>query len=279
VTGQDRYDRQVRLFGDDGQRRIADCTVGIVGLGGLGSHVAQQLAYLGTTTYTLVDPDVVDTSNLNRLIGATSSDASSSVPKVVVADRLIRTVQEAAEIQRIEAPIESAEAVDALGSVDVAFGCVDGDAPRLQLTDLCSRARRPYVDIASEVAPDGSWYGGRMVWNDAGTGCLVCRGELDQHVLARAQMSEEQRQADDRIYGVRRGDLGGAGPAVVSVNGVMASLAVTEFMVWVTGLRAPVGFLTYRGDLGSVTRRTDPPSPRCYYCQVLRERGSSLPEP
>jgi len=151
VTGQDRYDRQVRLFGDDGQRRIADCTVGIVGLGGLGSHVAQQLAYLGTTTYTLVDPDVVDTSNLNRLIGATSSDASSSVPKVVVADRLIRTVQEAAEIQRIEAPIESAEAVDALGSVDVAFGCVDGDAPRLQLTDLCSRARRPYVDIASEV--------------------------------------------------------------------------------------------------------------------------------
>ena len=53
----ERYDRQVRLFGVDGQHSIASSSVGIVGLGGLGSHVAQQLAHLGVVSYILVDSD------------------------------------------------------------------------------------------------------------------------------------------------------------------------------------------------------------------------------
>ena len=62
-------------------------------------------------------------------------------------------------------------------------------------------------------------------------------------------MSDEQRAADDKIYGIERNALNDGGPSVISVNGVVASLAVTEFMAWRTGIRAPVGYLNYRGDM------------------------------
>jgi hypothetical protein len=92
-----------------------------------------------------------------------------------------------------------------------------------------------------------------------GSRCLVCLpGILDQAETARDRMSPEQRDADRRIYGVDQDALAATGPAVVSVNGVVASLGVTEFMVYVSGLRQPAAQLTYRGDFGTVTLPSDP---------------------
>src|SRR6266511_5683611 len=65
---EDRYARHIPLFGAEGQERIGAASVAMVGLGGLGSQVAQQLAYLGVSRFHLMDGDVVSTSNLNRLI-------------------------------------------------------------------------------------------------------------------------------------------------------------------------------------------------------------------
>jgi hypothetical protein len=87
-------------------------------------------------------------------------------------------------------------------------------------------------------------------------------------VLARAGMTDEQRAADDAIYGIERDALEGGGPSVVSINGVVASLAVTEFVVWRTRLREPAGYLNYRGDLGSVGRLGDPERTYCHYCMT-----------
>lgn len=63
------------------------------------------------------------------------------------------------------------------------------------------------------------------------------------------------------------------GPSVVSMNGVVASLAVTEFMVGVTGLRRPAPHLTYRGDRAVVRASTDQPEADCYYCTQLWGSG------
>ena len=64
-----------------------------------------------------------------------------------------------------------------------------------------------------------------------------------------------------------------AGPSVVSINGVVASLAVTEFMLRVTGIREPNRLLTYHGRTGKVTVSTDEPVPDCYYCKGLWGTG------
>src|SRR5262249_10800834 len=64
------FDRQVRAFGEAGQRALASMTVAIIGLGGTGSVTAQQLAHLGVRRFVLIDPDRIEASNLNRVVGA-----------------------------------------------------------------------------------------------------------------------------------------------------------------------------------------------------------------
>lgn len=261
-----RYARHIALFGAEGQARIAAASVAIVGLGGLGCHVAQQLAYLGVVDFALVDHDEVSVSNLNRLVGATLADVGAA--KVEVAARTIRDAQPDATVVSLAVPFKTGLPSVATQRLTVLLGCVDDDASRLELVRAAAINALPYIDLASDVGPEGE-FGGRVVFAKDGERCLSCLGELDQHELARAQMTEEQRRADDKIYGVDRGALDDGGPSVVSVNGVVASLAVTEFMAWRTGLREPVGFLNYRGDRGTVGRRADPERSYCHYCMGL----------
>ena len=267
-----RFARNLALFGAEGQSRLRAAAVAIIGLGGTGCHVAQQLAYLGTRRFLLVDPDVVEPSNLNRLVGATASDVGMA--KTSVAERLIHAIEPAATVEQAVSSLDNAKVTAALVGVDYVFGCVDNDAPRLLLTDLASRNRIPYIDLASDTGESEqlTWYGGRVFVTDGGKHCLSCARELDQRELALASMTPQQREADERIYGVRPDALEVAGPMVVSINGVVAGLAVTEFMVWVTGLRRPRTHLIYRADLGTVTARKETRTESCYYCDALWRR-------
>lgn len=86
MDSEGRYSRNEALFGTEGQARIAGTKVTIVGLGGLGAHVAQQLAHLGIRSFVLVDFDVVTDSSLSRLVGAVDTDAAARTKKVEVAD-------------------------------------------------------------------------------------------------------------------------------------------------------------------------------------------------
>lgn len=266
MSDRARYARHMALFGAEGQRRIASTRVVIVGLGGLGCHVAQQLAYLGASDYVLVDADEVSDSNLNRLVGAGPSDIGSQ--KVAVAARMIEMIQPAARLAAIPDRFDGAALTAELARAGILFGCVDDDGPRLDLVRHASEHALPYIDLASDITPSGE-FGGRVVFAKDGERCLSCLGELDQHALAREQMTDEQRAADDRIYGIEPGSLDAGGPSVISVNAVVASLAVTEFMVWTTGLRPPKGFLNYRGDRAIVGSRQDPERDYCHYCMTL----------
>ena len=80
------FDRQLRAFGAQGQVRLEGLRIGIVGAGGIGSLLTQQLVYLGVKNFTLIDDDTVGTTNLNRLVGANQWDVSTA--KVAVLGRL-----------------------------------------------------------------------------------------------------------------------------------------------------------------------------------------------
>lgn len=280
---QERYSRQIALFGARGQERLRSQRVGIVGLGGLGCHVAQQLAFLGITKFALVDMDVAELSNLNRLITATEKDVGR--PKVEVTQDFITRIQPRAVVDAIRETVFSLAAFKAIQSCDFLFVCVDNDGVRLGVLEVCCSFRKPYLDLASDVEADGS-FGGRLIFTGLGKGCPFCREELDSKEIWRYFARPDQRAEDDRIYGVKRSDLAGGGPSVVALNGVIASHAVTEFMAHVTGLRPPQAHLIYRGTMGIVTKGEVPDS-GCYYCcdiwngvakpdlaQYLHQRGS-----
>lgn len=65
--------------------------VGIICLGGGGPHVAQQLAHIGVGQYVLVDPDVIEETNLNRLVGGTLADVDASLTKIEISDSFSRS--------------------------------------------------------------------------------------------------------------------------------------------------------------------------------------------
>lgn len=77
------------------------------------------------------------------------------------------------------------------------------------------------------------------------------------------------RKLREAIYGVDKDHLGRVGPSVVSINGVVASLAVTEFMLGVTGVREMLRLILYRGEMGKVLVSQDSRQSDCYYCKAV----------
>jgi len=270
----ERFSRNEALLGAEGQAKIAGTRVGIVGVGGLGSHVAQQLAYLGVSTFTIVDFDTVDESNLNRLIGATLADAQEHAKKVYVAERLIKAIRPDALVTPLDAHVADTAVMEALATVDVIFGCVDRDIHRLEITELAARHSKNYFDLATDTGgSDHETYGGRVVLAD-GTQCLVCLPDLlNQAAIADDRLTGAIRDAHDRIYGIDSSVLDSSGPSVVSINGVVASLAVTEFMALVSGVREPIKQVTYYGHAGQVRPSKDVGEAGCFFCAGLWGSG------
>ena len=273
--------RQLLLFGDKGQAKIEEAHVGIIGLGGLGSQLIQGLAYLGVKDYILIDPDYVEKSNLNRLIGAYPPDAEAHTFKVEVANRQIHLIQPQAQVRMVGQSLRTTEAIQLMTTCSVLFGCVDNDAVRLIMDELAAAYNIPLIDLATEINPDeetGITYGGRVVVTCPGEFCLSCAGEID-YEQAKQELEDKQiRQIRQRL-GYGAGEHAPA-PAVVSLNGVIANLALTEFMVMVTGLRAPNKYLHYPAERNEENRlvikpRIFAPNPDCYICGYLAGKGDA----
>src|SRR5436190_6803361 len=95
---QGAFSRQ-SFLGPDSQVYIESCVVGIAGLGGGGSHTAQQLAHVGFLNYVLFDKDAIEASNLNRLVGGTDRDVEERRLKLEIARRLILAIRPNANVR------------------------------------------------------------------------------------------------------------------------------------------------------------------------------------
>ncbi len=277
----ERYDRQERLFGAEGQARISAADVVLLGAGGNGSHVVQQLSYAGVRNWTFVEFDDVERTNLNRLIGAVPDDIGAD--KMSVASRMVRSLHPEAEpreiLGRFGDPAVRDEIAAACATATLVIGCFDRETPRLDAVKMCSTAGVPYLDLATEVIPgehgEEPTYGGRVSFSHGGLGCLVCLDLMDMAELALEQMPESQRAERNRMYGINSEDLADSGPSVVTINGVVASLACTEALMLLTGLREPARQLTYIGNSSTVRRNLSTGKHDCLYCHRWREHLSS----
>lgn len=212
-------DRQ-SFLGEKSDEVLAAVTVGLVGLGGGGSHVAQQLAHVGVGGFVLADHDAISLTNLNRLVGGTMADVERGSPKVVIAERTIRTVNPAARVEKHQEHWQTAG--DALKECDVIIGGVDSVRAKDELEGFCRRFLIPYIDMGMDVHHLGkSRYlvAGQVALSSPGTPCLRCLGIVTEDSLAR----------EAAAYG----DAGGT-PQVVWPNGLLASVAVGLFVQLIT---------------------------------------------
>ncbi len=270
VPTSERFDRNVRFFGEQGQERIHETSVAVVGLGGLGSHAVQQLALLGVRRLSLIDSEELAKTDLNRNVCARADDPIPGSRKTEICERAALSIAPEIRVTKVHDTLVSDDAFESIISSDYVFGCLDSDGARLVLNELCSAYARPYVDLATDIPPgERLRYGGRICFA-IGFGCLVCLDQIDLDEARRELGGPEFRRTQEELYGVGRDLLGEAGPSVVSINGAIASIAVTEFAVAVSGLRSPHRVLKYYGHSGKVCVNSDEPHPDCYYCLEIR---------
>lgn len=204
------------FLGEHSEETLAQARVAIVGLGGGGSHIAQQLAHIGVGEFRLFDPDIIEASNLNRLVTATQKDVDAKRPKVEILKRYILRVRPWTKVMAVQEPWQDAR--ELLRDAHVVFGCVDSFQGRKNLEALCRRYLLPYIDIGMSVEELQSGHyavSGQMIATWPEGPCLTCLGFI----------TEERLEREEEGYG----DAGEV-PQVVWTNGVLASLAVGTFI-------------------------------------------------
>lgn len=236
-----RLDRQ-SFLGPDSEAIFEAATIGFVGLGGGGSHAVQQAAHMGIGGYANVDPDIIEDTNTNRLVGGALADVAGKLPKVSIAERTIRGLHPRARIVSVQDDWHAA--VDDLKLCDVILGAVDSFKEREQLERFARRHLIPYIDIGMDVhdlGGKGFLVSGQVILSMPGSPCMRCCGYI----------TDERLEQEAKRYGAA-----GSRPQVVWSNGVLASTAmgllIQILTPWYANPPALV-FLDYDGNKGTVT--------------------------
>ena len=275
------FDRNIRALGGPVQRVLASLHVAVVGCGGTGSAVAEQLVRLGVRELTLIDPDKLSDSNVTRVYGSTPADVGR--PKVDVLSGYLQRIAADAQLDVVQEMITVQQAARQLTSADVVFGCTDDNAGRLVLSRLATYMLTPVIDCGVLVTSDGSGQvtgiNGRVTVLHPGAACLVCRNRID---LARA--GSEMLTPTERARRVDEGyapDLAGIEPAVVTFTTAVAAAAVSELLERLTGFGpepAPSEILLRLHDRETSTNDQRPREG--HYCHALSGKlGLGLSEP
>jgi molybdopterin/thiamine biosynthesis adenylyltransferase len=163
------YSRQIvlRQIGYDGQLKLRNAKVCLVGLGGLGSSAALQLAAMGVGHLRLVDYDVVELSNLQRQ--HLYDVKSVGYPKVEVAAKRLRQLNPYIEIEPLPLSLSSNNAEDIIRRMDLVVDGLDRLSPRYALNRACVRFGVPYVFGAAIMT-----FGNVSTIVPGETACLEC---------------------------------------------------------------------------------------------------------
>jgi molybdopterin/thiamine biosynthesis adenylyltransferase len=273
LVNHQQFDRNIRALGEDGQEQLATTHVAVVGCGGIGSIVLEELARLGIQDFTLIDPDIVEESNLPRLVGTMQEHVGR--PKVDVLEQHLWHVAPNCSVTTVQAPVQEAE--DELLDVDVTVAGVDTVSARMWLNEYAVRQLQPYIDAgviietADETATEMHGFIQTVV--PGVTGCFTCLNRGDHEQARREQLSDEEVEEQVERGYIDEGELAPE-PAVIQLNGAVASMAVNELVKLVTGFDDPTGFMRYEGIGHSLVPMETLPSPACPTCGELLGRGN-----
>lgn len=281
------FDRQARLFGDRGQALLARQRVGIIGLGGIGSLVAEYLSRLGVGTLVLVDPDRIEPPNLSRVVGSTRRDAllpftGASSPegirsraarlaklKVDIAAREARRGRDSVSIIKHARSVVDDDVARDLAGCDFLFLAADSMQARLVFNALVHQFLIPGYQLGAKVPVEHETGAVGRPFSVVrpvlpGENCLWCNGLIAPDKLQEEALTLEERRAQRYIE-----ELEIPAPSVITLNAVAAAHAVNDFLFRLTGLRdasASNEYLYFEPRMASV--RFDQPrrDPHCLEC-------------
>ena len=242
---EEQYARQ-SFLGPHAQAIFRNARVGVVGLGGGGSHIVQQLAHLGVRYVYAFDGDRTETTNLNRNVGSTLFDARAQARKFDVMHRIHHGLVPGSAFGGH--PGRWQDQPELIAQCDVVFGCLDTFQARRELEAECRRYLIPYIDIGMDVHQQGDdppRMAGQVILSVPGGPCMKCIDFLNEQTLAQ----------EAALYG----DTGGR-PQVVWANGILASTAVgigVDVLTGWTRSTEPVAYLSFDANANTLTQHPD----------------------
>lgn len=260
ITNSELFDRQVRAFGADGQKMLSALRVAVVGGGGTGSAVFEQLFRLGVGTIGIIDPETLETSNVSRVYGSSISDTGH--PKVLIAEKSAARTGIPVRVEAIQGSVLDEHVMRRILHYDVVIGCTDDHAGRGRLTRLPGRMLQLLLDIGVIVDTVEDRVLGirsRLTAVAPGTACLFCTNDLDPALVVAEEMNEQER-AQRAGEGYAPG-LGEAAPAVGAFTTYTAALAVSELLERIIGWGEddrPTRVIHHIADHHTTTRRSLP---------------------
>lgn len=246
---QDLFTRTVTVWGEANHANLARMRIGIVGLGSVGSIVAEALARMGLTRFVLIDFDEIQPHNLDRVLGAGRGDVGAL--KVTVAKRTIHFAATAEHVDVRAVPFSLAEEVGyraALGC-DVLFSCVDRPRARSILNHLAYAHLIPVVDGGIEVRFRGGSFSGVDWQLQTAAPCRPCLECLGTFTPSDASC-EADGHLEDPTYlaGLPADHRFKRNENVFPFSANLASLEVLQFVALATGLAGlpQIGVQRYR---------------------------------
>lgn len=262
--------RNEQVFGKGTISRLRNLSAAVVGCSGTGSLVVEQLARLGLGRLVLIDPDIVEEKNLNRIVNSGKEHAYLGTPKVFALASAVARMGLGQEVLPLATNLVSKQAVREVASCDVIFGCTDGAEARHLLNRIAAFYSIPYFDVGVRLDADG--LGG--IENITGAVHYVQPGGsslLSREVYTMADVeAEELRGTNPAIYRARRdeGYLRGVRedrPAVIPVNMFFSALVVQEFLARLHPYRNQpnASYAVVRGNLLEPFLAMEPDGPPC----------------
>lgn len=216
------------------QGLLENLKVFVCGLGGNGALIFDSLLALGIGSkdgwIKACDPDILEASNLPRIPYAYPEEVGISKAKIAQVHADNRTPE--LNVYCYDESIEDEKMQNLIKEANIVIGAIDNDGARLILNGLAARYMIPYLDIGTEIIPDGSKYeaiGQVQTFIPGKTGCLVCSGAIDPSEAALDVMGEEDNARYERV-GYIRGTNETPTPSVLHLNGVTSHLAISQFL-------------------------------------------------
>jgi hypothetical protein len=235
-------ERVSQTFGSGTYALLRSLRIGVVGCSGTGSIVAELLARNCVGSLLLVDDDIVEWRNLNRIINSRAADAETRAAKVDILAAAIREFGLGTLVEPVRASLLDAVGFDQVSTCDVVFGCMDTAEGRHILGQICSAYAIPLFDVGVHIEPDGAGGISHAVaaahYIQPGGSSLLSRGvysgeDLDAEAARRTAPEDYDRRVKAGYLRAVDEDR----PAVMPINMIAANLGVLDFLARIHGFR------------------------------------------
>ncbi len=236
IQSDDFSVRTVQAFGEGTYSMLKKLKIGVIGCSGTGSPTIEQLSRLGIGTLVIVDPDIVEKKNLNRILNTTIEDAKLKRYKTEVLESAINKFGLGTKVITFNRNLyDSKDSLLELITCDIIIGCVDSVDGRHLISQLTNFYHIPYFDLGVRLKADGKGNIDAIVasinYLQPGLSTLLSRGLYDtERLRAEGMQRQNPNEYTELLKQKYISGIDVDRPAVISINMQISSMAMIELL-------------------------------------------------